>query len=158
MGDPIILNQQQLNELLAYWQVLLRLRDWDIKIAIKRTRDFKFDEAAGETTWLLAKKMAVITIVDPADYPPDSLWPQDMEMTLIHELVHLLLAYWTPERLSAEYDYQEQAIHTISQTLVRLQRGEFANAVALNTILKNNFDWAEITGREDGIGNMVGNT
>jgi hypothetical protein len=106
------------------WQRRLRLDDWAVWVSIKRQHQFRKKDRQGECKWDLWKKEAWINILDPQDYPDDAPGPQDMERTLVHELLHLHLAAWQPEPETLEDIMQEQAIHAISAALVGLRRHE----------------------------------
>lgn len=127
----VILNQAQLEACCAWWQRVLRLQDWTI--VIKRVRFSACDRTlgagglAGQVSWNLEKKGAVIKIVDPEDYDatcnPDFERPQDMEYTVVHELLHLHfapLSHVTDGKL--ECRFEEQAVHAIALGLVSLER------------------------------------
>lgn len=92
MDREVIYGIVELQSRLVYWQQLLRLRDWDIDISIKRMAQFEQRNVGGEIHTYPRVKRALIYILDPADhgalYPP-AQWPQNMELTLIHELMHL---------------------------------------------------------------------
>jgi hypothetical protein len=112
------MTEQELTSLCAEWQKTLRLQDWKILVQIKRTHDMPEGlEGCIETT--RTKKDAVIRILDPADYPPKAAWVQDMEATLVHELLHLHF----PEVDENEYHtWVEQGIELTARALVDLKR------------------------------------
>lgn len=124
MADEIILTQEQLEERLAYWQRVLRLQDWRVKARLVRERDFRNPGNQGECEWSLSTKVAIIRILDPVDYSPDCAWLQDMERTLVHELLHLHFAPFRAESDTAEDISQEQAIDCIATGLVALYRNQ----------------------------------
>ena len=67
--------------------------------------------------------MADILLLDPMDYD-DASFAQDMEQTLVHELMHLVLEVLTPEnKESLEYVMLEQIVDSLATTLVKLKRG-----------------------------------
>jgi hypothetical protein len=118
------MKQDELNELLAMWQYLLRLQDWDIKAKFARVSTFDVGQSEGEVNWVLSKRQAIVKILDPVDYPEDAGWPQDAEQTLVHELLHLHFAPFDAESGSPELTAQEQAIEAISKALVGIKRGD----------------------------------
>ena len=82
------------------------------------------DQQAG-VNWVVKKKTAIIKILDSKDYlldsGPNCLYPQDMEQSLVHELLHLHFA--------AIDDYEglkdivhEQAIDQIAKSLIKVKR------------------------------------
>lgn len=100
------------------WQEILRLQDWDVKVAVCRSRDFVVKEGQGECSWVLPAKRAVIKLLDPVDYP-EVRWEQDHERTLVHELLHLHMVPFKPDSDTLENDMMEQAICAISEALIR---------------------------------------
>lgn len=113
----------ELRKLCQEWQSRLRLNDWEIKLFISRERDMIRPGLQGENTWEIKNKSAIIKILDPIDYPPDVLWEQDMEKTLVHELLHLHFAPFDKyEEDSMEGIAIEQAIDAIAKALVTLKR------------------------------------
>jgi len=113
--------QEQLQALCQEWQAILRLQDWDVRCKIVRKRELE-GERAGECRWQLDTKQALIRILDPIDWPTDCEWPQDIEQTLVHELLHLHMAPFQPEHGTLEHVTMEQAIKSIATGLVRLRR------------------------------------
>lgn len=107
-----------------HWQKVLRLQDWDVKCFIARADDLDGDYTAGEVDWTYMNKQAVIRVVDPQDWPDDTNWDQDMEETLVHELLHLHAATFdTFKRGGAKHAGLEQMIVAVSEALVALHRG-----------------------------------
>jgi len=126
MTEPVILMQAELEAALAHWQGILRLRDWDIVIAIKRRKQWAgSSEGVANSDWHLASRHATIHILDAADYAADTFeQPQDMEEDLVHELLHGL---YHEELISIEAsglrrNMFEAAINATASALVRLSR------------------------------------
>src|SRR3954464_14247021 len=70
------------NEKLWYWQRRLNLQEWTISVLIARATDLK-PRTLGNIHWDTDKKIAVIRVLDPADYQlsvPDML--DDIEFTV----------------------------------------------------------------------------
>lgn len=119
MGALHTYTQAELETLLKYWQEILRLQDWDIKVRLARHYEMSSTDQ-GDCSFLESKKTAVIQVLDSADYNPTHAWPQDQEQTLVHELIHLHLCYTaTDGRLRIA---EEQAVHVLSHALVGLKR------------------------------------
>ncbi|MCY9513310.1 hypothetical protein [Paenibacillus apiarius] len=114
-----IYTEDDLRARCADWQKTLRLQDWIVVVGISRARDMQLDNCCGVCEWSLPKRMANIRILDPTDYPADSMEPQDMELTLVHELLHLHFAPMSTEDNTVP---EEQAIEAISRGLVELKR------------------------------------
>lgn len=115
------MTEQELQELCRLWQKRLRLQDWDVTVKVARQRDMDTDSLA-ECGHQIRKRTAEITLLDPIDYPPGEPQPQDHEVDLVHELLHLHFAPFRAEDGSPEQIAQEQAIHAISKALVQLAR------------------------------------
>lgn len=85
-NKEVIFTDEQLQEKLKQWQERLRLQDWLVKVKIGRQREMQLNRL-GEISFNTHTKTARITILDPIDY--DDWGKQDMENTLVHELLHL---------------------------------------------------------------------
>lgn len=120
------MSQAELEAACRYWQELLRLQHWDV--VVRLARQYEMDAGnQGECEWNLRKRMALIKVLDAADWDPRTPWPQDQEQTLVHELLHLHFAPFRAEQGTAEDTAQEQAIDAIARALVELKRGREAN-------------------------------
>ena len=118
--SEVVFTQDQLQEKLLEWQKRLRLQDWIIKVKLVRERDMNLDGVQGEVFWVIEKKMATIRILDPIDYPPDEMEPQDMENILVHELLHL---HFAPLRYDGFSEIaEEQAIESITSGIIASYR------------------------------------
>ena len=121
-----IFTKEELEILCKEWQATLGMSEWEIAICISRDNDMSVS-GQGCNKVTPAKKIAFIYIVDPIDYPiynESSIWPQDMERTLVHELIHIHMYVWDnikPD--SVENILLEQTVDTLSKALVNLKRG-----------------------------------
>lgn len=79
---------EELKKLCQEWQERLRLQHWTIALTISREKDFKLVGAQGECCWTQSTALATIKLIDPIDYP-ESPFKYDMEIVLVHELLHL---------------------------------------------------------------------
>jgi hypothetical protein len=124
----MILTEKQLQEKARYWQEVLRLRDWDLIVKKENKKSFD-DSTEGNCEFLVSSKCAYIRILNEDDYPDDSWVPQDMELTLVHELLHLHFAQIREHSDSVPLyeDFEEQAISAISEALVKVHRKESEN-------------------------------
>lgn len=128
--EAVIYTEEQLKAKCAEWQKILRLEDWTIFTGIYRSRDFKTENSQAEIEPFLQKRMAKIRILDPVDYEPTCWTPQDMEISLVHELLHIHLFKLFADRADESRQIaEEQAIEAISNGLVDLYRrgGETKN-------------------------------
>lgn len=94
--------------------------DWNISIVFTRARDLK-PRTLGNIHWEADKKAAVIRVLDPSDYRlshQDML--QDMEFTVVHELIHLDLS--SLPRSEASRRDEEFAVNRLAEALLNLDR------------------------------------
>lgn len=116
------LTLDQAKERLEYWKKWLRLSDWDIVVRVARSYDMPAN-TQGRCEWTDSRKEALIKLLDPTDWDPSTIYPQDMEVTLVHELIHLHLSVLADRRsASIEDTILEQAIHALAYSLVGLDR------------------------------------
>ena len=121
-NNEVIFNEEQLQEKLKQWQERLRLQDWIVKVKIVRQREMQADRQ-GEVEFNVHNKVAMIKIIDPIDY--DDWDKQDMEDTLVHELLHLHLSGISLHfgKNNDVYEMlEEQAIESIAHGLIKAER------------------------------------
>ncbi len=111
--------QQYVTEKLTVWQQRLKLSDWHIAWAMAHRSDLK-PQTVGQIHWDKPSKSASILVLDPSDYRmPLNAMLDDMEMTIIHELVHLKLT--SLPHSEASRGSEEQAVNGISEALFALE-------------------------------------
>jgi hypothetical protein len=113
-------------EKLSMWQKRLNLDDWNISLLVVRSTDLK-PRTLGNIHWDSDKKTAVIRVLDPADYKlPLHAMLDDMEFTVVHELIHLeLQPVLSPlQRNDANRMEEEHAVNHMAQALLDLERGK----------------------------------
>jgi hypothetical protein len=109
-----------LDDRLAFWRQRLQLNDWRVSIAMARSANLP-PKTLGGIRWDKRKKSAVIYVLDAADYRlPFREMLDDMELTILHELVHLELASLPHSRASR--DSEEQAVSGIADAMLALDR------------------------------------
>lgn len=111
-------------EKLLAWQKRLNLADWKISVLVVRTSDLK-PKTLGNIHWDGEKKTAIIRVLDPADYKlPLHAMLDDMEFTVVHELIHLELSpVLSPlQRNDANRMEEEHAVNHMAQALLDLER------------------------------------
>ena len=105
---------------LAVWQQRLKLESWTISIVRSDPSDLKPD-TLGNIHWDADKKTAVIRVLDASHYPlPCPAAFEDMEFTIVHELIHLELS--SLPRSQASRREEEHAVNQITDALLSLDR------------------------------------
>ncbi len=118
--ERTVLAESFTSERLWVWQKRLNLQDWKISVVMSRTGDLK-PKTLGNIHWDADKKTAVIRVLDPADYRlPLHDMLQDMEFTVVHELIHLELS--SLPRSDASRRDEEHAVNQIADALLKLDR------------------------------------
>lgn len=106
------MSQKKLDSLCLQWQALLRLKDWNLTVRISPITRLG-DDYVGCCSYQLSHKHAVIELTGE----------EDIEETLVHELLHL---HFAPLGITDECGPrdvgQEQAINLIAEALIRLKR------------------------------------
>jgi len=108
------------DERLHTWQERMNLKDWDIRVKIVRA-DHLEPKTLGNISWDTDVKKATIDVLSPVDYPlPYDAMLADMEVTVVHELVHLELA--SLPRSAESRRVEERAVNEIAAALLRMSR------------------------------------
>jgi len=111
--------QQYVAQKLKLWQERLKLSEWRITWAMAQRSDLK-PNTVGQIHWDKPSKSASILVLDSSDYRmPFNAMLDDMELTLIHELVHLKLT--SLPHSEASRGSEEQAVNGISEALFALE-------------------------------------
>jgi hypothetical protein len=113
------------NEKLWYWQKRLNLEDWNVSVLVVRSNELK-PKTLGNIHWDTDKKTAIIRVLDPTEYQmPFREMLDDMEFTVVHELIHLELAPVLSQfsRNEANRREEEHAVNHMADALLKLQRG-----------------------------------
>ena len=109
-----------MNDRLAVWRQRLKLEDWQISVVMARLSDLP-PKTLGGIRWDKTKKSAVIFVLAPSDYRlPFREMLDDMELTVVHELVHLDLA--TASHHEASRSVEEHAVNGIAEAMLALDR------------------------------------
>ena len=106
--------------LITYWQRQLRLEDWDVTVIVP---DYD-PEGAAKISTSNVMGVAKITIRNPAITPPGRFGPEDLEISVVHELLHLRFPHIDPAVSSLADQSYELGIEQTARALVRLNRGE----------------------------------
>lgn len=109
-------------ERLAFWQAKLQLHEWKISLALTPRAALK-PRTLGGIHWDKRKKTAEIAVMAAEDYRlPCVEMLNDMEFTIVHELVHLELA--SLPKSDASRSTEEFAVNRLTEALLKLHRGE----------------------------------
>ena len=105
---------------IAVWQRRLKLEGWKISVVMTKRADLK-PRTLGGIRWDKGKKSAAMSVLDPSEYRvPFQAMLDDMELTVVHELVHLELA--SLPRSEASRSNEEHAVNGIAEALLGLDR------------------------------------
>lgn len=100
------------------WQQRFKLEDWNLSVVMIRRADMR-PGTRGQIRWDKEKRSAVIWVLDAADYHlPFNEMLDDMEFTIVHELIHLELA--AQKRSEAYRSTEERVANRLAETLLRL--------------------------------------
>ena len=79
-------------------------------------------DSQGANEFFIDSEKALISILDSTDYP-DGPFPQDMEVTLVHELLHIPMRYFVdPAPGTLEATHLEAFIERTARLLVEQDR------------------------------------
>ena len=110
------LANRYVHEILPFWQRRLQLQDWTIYVLLSRPEDLR-PGTLGNIHWDAEKKAATIRVMDASGYASDTAaMLKDMQVTVVHELVHLELASLPVS--DADRSNQEYAIDHLTDALL----------------------------------------
>lgn len=126
-GERRLLAENYIRQRLVRWQERLNLQDWTISVAMSHPSGLRRG-TLGNVHWDADQKTATIRVLDAADYGrPFRATLQDMEFTVVHELIHLELASLTrnfKSRSEESFSEEEQAVNRMSDALLQLDRAD----------------------------------
>jgi hypothetical protein len=109
-----------LNARLAVWQQRLDLADWKITLSPSHPGDLK-PQTLGHIDWDAVKKTATVRVLSASDYRTTcSVARDDMELTVVHELVHLVLSRL--RQSGTNFRDEEHAVNQLADALLKLDR------------------------------------
>lgn len=85
--DEVILTQEELVECCKYWQEKLGLSHWSVAVGNVRAKDMPLKDCDATNEFNISVESAIISIMDSIDND-NGPFKQDMERTLVHELLH----------------------------------------------------------------------
>jgi hypothetical protein len=107
---------------LQIWQDRMNLKDWDIQVEMARAGQLE-PKTLGNVHWDTDIKQARIMVLAPQDYKlPYKEMLEDMEVTVVHELVHIQLA--SLPRSDASRRTEEHAVCELTSALLKLARAK----------------------------------
>ena len=105
---------------LQFWQQRLNLQKWEINAQLVRSTSLK-PKTLGNIHWDAGTMRATIDVQSSYDYVlPLQEMLDDMEFTVVHELVHLQLS--SLPRSEASRSAEEHAVNEITQALLNLAK------------------------------------
>lgn len=117
-----VFTEDELKKLCLFWQNQLKLNNWRIVVEIKKLTEFNNKQSLSEIEFTSALNKAAIKILDPSDYP-QTPFEQDMEISLVHELLNLHFALFEPKSDdSLEFLIMESTIEQLANILVEMKR------------------------------------
>jgi hypothetical protein len=120
------LAEQLLHDKLPFWQKRLALESWNVSILSVRSSDLR-PGTLGNIHWDKENKTAVIRALDAADYRrPLRATLDDLEFTVVHELIHLELV--SLPRSEASRSDEEYAINNLADALLKFERAKAQTA------------------------------
>lgn len=112
--------QNFVREKLQFWQRRLNLEKWQINVQLVRSTSLK-PKTLGNIHWDADTMQATIDVQSSYDYElPFQEMLDDMEFTVVHELVHLQLS--SLPRSEASRSAEEHAVNEITQALLNLAK------------------------------------
>jgi len=112
--------QTFIREKLQFWQERLNLEKWQVSVRLVRNTSLK-PKTLGNIHWDASTMQATIDVQSSYDYKlPFREALDDMEFTIVHELVHLQLS--SLPRSEASRSAEEHAVNEITQALINLAK------------------------------------
>ena len=111
-----------LKQICGKWQERLGLSHWEIALSITSEWNMPIKDTLAAITYNLAAEKAIIDFLDPGDYR-ETPFRIDVEISLVHELLHILMAYIAaPKEDSLEAVHMEAFIGRMARLLVEQDR------------------------------------
>lgn len=121
----VILTEEELRERLAYWQPVMGLADWEIRLELVPPHKIDGDYASCMPRSVLRR--AVVSISD-STFQDALAFPRDMELDLVHELMHCVFGEYEYGRGECEHKSHggewERAIETAAKAVIATHRRE----------------------------------
>ncbi len=125
--DRSPLAEAHLRKRLDVWKTRLKLADWHIAIRMAHHSELR-QGTLGNIRWDAGTKKATIRVLHASDYRASyEATLRDMEFTVVHELLHLVLS--SLPRSEASRSDEEHAVNSMTDALLELDRKPPANTV-----------------------------
>jgi hypothetical protein len=116
-------DEQFLADVISKWSKRLGLSDWTITACFREARDMH--QAPANTRIRVNIQQADIHILQPEDRQLSDPQDADMELDIVHELIHIRLWAIDPEEPEGVlYACREQAIEWLAKALITSDRSE----------------------------------
>ncbi len=115
-----IVDQQGLEQCLSFWKEVLGLQPWAIQVMFDRAENL--DGYLANIRYEATREMGVLRVRDPRDWYGFA-WKQDVEVSIVHELLHLI--FWPFDHLDRNplaEAHEEQIVERLARSLVTLRR------------------------------------
>ncbi len=109
-------------KILATWQKRLGLSDWEIDITLESAIMTNNGQAC--TKIYATSQKAVMVVMQESDRQASDPNDNDIELDIIHELIHIRLWAIDPEAEGILHTCREQAVEWIAKALTSLDRRE----------------------------------
>ena len=119
MYTPAPSMKEQVEEYVKYWQKQLRLMDWVMTVEIYE--DLEKCGGYGHAEHSKNFQTVKYGILNPDKIPSDWVGTRDLEVTVVHEILHTRLTFLSV--FKKENHHMEMGIETIAKALVANRRG-----------------------------------
>ncbi len=105
-------------ERLSVWQERMAMKDWHIQVTLVKPEQLE-PQTLGDVHWDTDQKSATISVLSPESYKlTGKAMLDDMEVTVVHELVHIELA--SLPRSDSSRRIEEHAVVSIARALLKM--------------------------------------
>ena len=111
--------EKKVSGYVKYWAKQLRIQDW--VISIKEHTDPEEFHGFASIKHHFNSQTALLEYLDPQYIPEDWTGVRDLEVSVVHELLHTRFIWCIPTKKINHFE--EQAIEQTAQVLVALRRG-----------------------------------
>jgi hypothetical protein len=121
MCTPTPTLKEQAEEIVRYWQKQLRMLDWVFTIEIMD--DPKDFDCYGSMAHSLNNQQGFLKLMNPEKIPTEWTGVRDLEVTIVHEMIHTRFIYAISPKKKKKNYHQELAIESTAKALVANKRG-----------------------------------